>query len=115
MVLLLGAGEQLYAVAPAGIAILGAAWLAAALQAPSRGLSVLSAALGLAALLEAIDAGIVMLALPVAVVWLRIALELVWIAWLAIAVIRRRPSRGADASIMAREDDPAKQPVTASA
>ena len=114
VVLLLGAGEQLYAVAPAGIAILGAAWLAAAFQAPSRGLSVLSAALGLAALLEAIDAGIVMLALPVAVVWLRIALELVWIAWLAIAVIRRRPSRGADASIMAREDEPAKQPVTAS-
>jgi len=87
VVLLFGAVEQLWYLAPPGIAVLGIAWLLAGRMMPGRRLAALTMILGLAALLEAVDSGIVLLPLPAGAVWLRLVLEVVWIAWTGPALI----------------------------
>jgi len=87
VVLLFAAAEQLWYVAPPGIAVLGIGWLAARRMMPGRRLAALTLVLGLASLLEAVDSGIVLLPLPAGAVWLRLVLEIVWIVWTGLALI----------------------------
>jgi hypothetical protein len=85
----LGSIEQLYFLAPPGIALLGVAWAFAARLSPTRRLAVISVALGLIALLEAVDSAIVLLPTPLGMVWIRLTLECVWVVMAAFTVWRQ--------------------------
>ena len=92
----LGSIEQLNFLAPAGIALLGLAWLAAARVVPTPRLSLISVVLGIVALLEAVDSAILLLPTPLGMVWVRLALECVWVVVAALALWRQpRNSRAA--------------------
>jgi hypothetical protein len=93
-ILLAGSVEQLYFLAPPGIALLGLAWLGAARLASSRSLAGLCLGLGVLALLEAVDSVVYMLPVPIAPVWLRILFEIVWAVW-ATAWLARSARRSA--------------------
>jgi len=106
VILLLGAAEQLWYLAPPGIAVLGIGWLLARRLMPGRRLAALTVVLGVASLLEAVDTGIVLLPLPAGVVWLRLVLELIWIVWTGLALIgwhRSAQLRSAAAALLRRE------------
>lgn len=84
-----GSLEQLYFLAPAGIAVLGLAWLTAARLTPTPRLALVSVVLGIVALLEAVDSAILLLPTPLGMVWVRLALECVWVVVAALALWRQ--------------------------
>lgn len=85
----LGSTEQLYALAPLGIAVLGVGWAIAARLTASSRLAAISLALGLVALLEAVDSGIMLLPSPVGMVWMRLALECAWVVMAGVTLWRQ--------------------------
>lgn len=89
MLAFLGSIEQLFFLAPAGIALLGLAWVTAACLTPTPRLSLVSVVLGVVALLEAVDSAILLLPTPLGMVWVRLALECVWVVMAALALWRQ--------------------------
>ena len=111
---LLGSVEQLYFLAPAGIALLGVAWMAIARSLPGRDLAAFSFVLGIVALLEAIDSSLFLLPLPVGVVWVRLLLECTWVLWTALALRRRLPKSAEGGPAVEHEQrKPVAQPLAA--
>ncbi|HEV2216473.1 MAG TPA: hypothetical protein VGV88_02765 [Candidatus Dormibacteraeota bacterium] len=93
VLLVAGSADQLFFLAPPGVALLGIGWIGASRLIASRKLATLSVVLGAVAVLEAIDSGLYLLPSPIGPVWIRVLLETVWIVWTVLSLIRPKGQR----------------------